>query len=303
MARTKSQSVELVEDAPLAGDLNVKLNALTEHRMQVMAQFGDGLPYERDRIVHEARFYMAQSAEAMLEAGKRLIMLKENEPHGDFTEIVENDLGLAPQVARRMMQASVKFLGNGGDAPKRSALSVLGKTKLYELMVLDDEELDELADGGTIAGATLDDIDRMTSRELKAALREARETNTAQQRVLTDKNQKIDDLTTKLDKKSRIQPPPPDQEAEKLRKEVSAIAYEAEAAITVRLHTAFSTLTTFTSDNDVEPPYDFMAGLVCQIERALHHIRDVYDIEAAPTGSERPTWLDAPEPVIPRTDA
>ncbi|WP_433915638.1 hypothetical protein [Pectobacterium brasiliense] len=52
MARTKSQTVELVEDAPLAGDLNVKLNALTEHQMQVMAQFVDALPYERDRIVH-----------------------------------------------------------------------------------------------------------------------------------------------------------------------------------------------------------------------------------------------------------
>ncbi len=35
-----------------------------------MARFGDGLPYERERIVHEARFYMAQSAEAMLEAGR-----------------------------------------------------------------------------------------------------------------------------------------------------------------------------------------------------------------------------------------
>ncbi|WP_437216741.1 DUF3102 domain-containing protein [Pectobacterium sp. LFLA-215] len=301
MARTKSQTVELVEDAPLAGDLNVKLNALTEHRMQVMAQFGDGLPYERDRIVHEARFYMAQSAEAMLEAGKRLVILKENEPHGDFTEIVESQLGLAQRTARMMMQAALKYLSPALE-PKRQALAVLGKTKLFELMTEDDDELAALADGGTIAGATLDDIDRMTSRELKAALREARETNTAQQRVMTDKNQKIDDLTTKLDKKSRIQPPPPDQEAEKLRKEVSAIAYEAEAAISVRLHTAFSALTTFTSDNDVEPPYDFMAGLVCQIERALHHIRDVYGLEAAPTGSERPTWLDAPEPVIPCTD-
>lgn len=49
----------------------------------------------------------------MLEAGKRLVILKENEPHGDFINILENDLGLEPRVARRMMQASVKFLGNG----------------------------------------------------------------------------------------------------------------------------------------------------------------------------------------------
>ncbi|MEI7177522.1 DUF3102 domain-containing protein [Pectobacterium carotovorum] len=302
MARTKSQTVELVEDAPLAGDLNVKLNALTEHRMQVMDQFGDGLPYERSRIVHEARFYMTQSAEAMLEAGKRLAILKDCEPHGEFESIVRDELGIPERTAQRLMQASIKYMSPQLSS-KAPALALLGKTKLFELMTEDDDVLSELADGGTVAGMTLDDIDRMTSRELKAALREARETNTAQQRVLTDKNQKIDDLTTKLDKKSRIQPPPPDQEAEKLRKEVSAIAFEAEAAITVRLHTAFSTLTTFTSDNDVEPPYDFMAGLVCQIERALHHIRDVYDLEAAPTGSERPIWLDAPEPVIPRTDA
>ncbi|ARA75091.1 DUF3102 domain-containing protein [Pectobacterium brasiliense] len=302
MARTKSQTVELVEDAPLAGDLNVKLNALTEHRMQVMDQFGDGLPYERSRIVHEARFYMTQSAEAMLEAGKRLAILKDCEPHGEFESIVRDELGIPERTAQRLMQASIKYMSPQLSS-KAPALALLGKTKLFELMTEDDDVLSELADGGTVAGMTLDDIDRMTSRELKAALREARETNTAQQRVLTDKNQKIDDLTTKLDKKSRIQPPPPDQEAEKLRKEVSAIAYEAEAAITVRLHTAFSTLTTFTSDNDVEPPYDFMAGLVCQIERALHHIREVFDLEAVPTGSERPTWLDAPEPVIPRTDA
>ncbi|MDY4378666.1 DUF3102 domain-containing protein [Pectobacterium brasiliense] len=302
MARTKSQTVELVEDAPLAGDLNVKLNALTEHKLQVMNQFGDGLPYERSRIVHEARFYMAQSAEAMLEAGKRLTILKECEPHGEFEIIVREELGIPERTAQRLMQASIKFM-NPQLQTKAPTLALLGKSKLFELMTEDDESLAELADGGTVAGLTLDDVDRMSCRELRQALREARETNTAQQRVLTDKNQKIDDLTTKLDKKSRIQPPPPNQEAEKLRKEVSAIAYEAEAAITVRLHTAFSSLTTFTSDNDVEPPYDFMAGLVCQIERALHHIRDVFDLEAAPTGSERPTWLDAPEPVLPRTDA
>ncbi|MFJ5507712.1 DUF3102 domain-containing protein [Pectobacterium jejuense] len=302
MARTKSQTVELVEDAPLADDLNVKLNALTEHQMQVMAQFGDGLPYERDRIVHETRFYMAQSAEAMLEAGKRLVILKENEPHGEFIEIVEYQLGLHERAAQRMMKASLKYMSPKLES-KTTALSVLGKTKLFELMTEDDEDLAELADGGTVAGMTLDDIDRMTSRELKAALREARETNTAQQRVLTDKNQKIDDLTTKLDKKSRIQPPPPDQEAEKLRKEVSAIAFEAEAAITVRLHTAFSTLQNYCMDHQIDTPKDFMTGLICQVESAINSLRHTFDLEATPTGSERPTWLDAPEPVIPRTDA
>lgn len=299
MGRTKSPiNTELNADVPLSDDLNVSLNAMTQHRMEIMQQFGDGLPYERERIVHEARFYMAQSAESMLEAGKRLIILKENEPHGDFTNILENDLGLAPQVARRMMQASVKFLGNGDEPPKRSALSVLGKTKLYELMVLDDEELDALADGGTVAGATLDDIDRMTSRELKAALREARETNAAQQRVLADKNEKIDSLSTRLEKKSRIQPPEPDEEVKKLRAEVTALAVEAESAIAVRLSSAFETLCAYCAENMIDTPRDFMAGLVCQLESTARSLRSTFDLPDEPTGDVAPSWLTEPTPQI-----
>ena len=80
MGRTKSQPVELVEDVPLTDGLSVNLNAMTEHRLEIMQQFGDGLPYERDRIVHETRFYMAQSAEAMLEAGKRCYQRCKTDP-------------------------------------------------------------------------------------------------------------------------------------------------------------------------------------------------------------------------------
>lgn len=137
MARpTNTHLVQLVEDVPLADNLQVNLNTMSEHRLQIMAQFGDGLPYQRDRIVHEARFYMAQSAEAMLEAGKRLVILKENEPHGEFTEIVTEQLGLADRTARLLMQASLKYLSPTLE-PKRQALAVLGKTKLFELMTED----------------------------------------------------------------------------------------------------------------------------------------------------------------------
>ena len=299
MGRTKSPiNTELNADVPLSDDLNVSLNAMTQHRMEIMQQFGDGLPYERDRIVHEARFYMAQSAESMLEAGKRLIILKENEPHGDFTNILENELGLAPQVARRMMQASMKFLGEGDEPTIRSTLSVLGKAKLYDLMVLDNEELDELADGGTVAGLTLDDVDRMSVRELRQALREARETNAAQQRVLADKNEKIDSLSTRLEKKSRIQPPEPDEEVKKLRAEVTALAVEAESAIAVRLSSAFETLCAYCAENMIDTPRDFMAGLVCQLESTARSLRSTFDLPDEPTGNAAPSWLTEPTPQI-----
>ncbi|ENA4396862.1 DUF3102 domain-containing protein [Escherichia coli] len=297
MGRTKSQPVELVEDAPLTDGLSVNLNAMSEHRLEIMQQFGDGLPYERDRIVHETRFYMAQSAEAMLEAGKRLVILKENEPHGDFIDIVESQLSLSKRTAQVMMQASLKYLSPKLE-PKAQALALLGKTKLFELMTEDDEDLVELADGGTIAGMSLDDIDRMTSRELKAALREARETNAAQQRVLADKNEKIDSLSTKLEKKSRIQPPKPDEEVKKMRAEVTALAVEAESAIAVRLSSAFETLCAYCAENMIDTPRDFMAGLVCQLESTARSLRSTFDLPDEPTGNAAPSWLTDPTPQI-----
>ncbi|MBN5379964.1 DUF3102 domain-containing protein, partial [Serratia marcescens] len=78
-------------------------------------------------------------------------------------------------------------------------------------------------------------------------------------------------------------------------KEVSAIAYEAEAVLSGKLREAFSVLTTHCSDHEVDPPYDFMAGLLCQVERAVNQLRDTYDLESAPTGSDRPDWVDLPD--------
>ncbi|HAS0782267.1 hypothetical protein ASV31_16430 [Enterobacter hormaechei subsp. hoffmannii] len=297
MGRTKSQPVELMEDAPLTDGLSVSLNAMSEHRLEIMQQFGDGLPYERDRIVHETRFYMAQSAEAMLEAGKRLVILKENEPHGDFTEIVTGQLGLPKSTAHRMMQASLKYLTPSLES-KVPTLGHLGKSKLFELMTEDDESLTELADGGTVAGLTLDEVDRMSCRELRQALREARETNAAQQRVLADKNEKIDSLSTKLEKKSRIQPPKPDEEVKKLRAEVTALAVEAESAIAVRLSSAFETLCAYCAENMIDTPRDFMAGLVCQLESTARSLRSTFDLPDEPTGNAAPSWLTDPTPQI-----
>ncbi|EJA2263824.1 DUF3102 domain-containing protein [Escherichia coli] len=298
MGRTKSpMSTDLNAEVPLSDDLNISLNTMAQHRVEIMQQFGDGLPYERDRIVHEARFYMAQSAEAMLEAGKRLIILKENEPYGDFINIVESELSMSKRTAQVMMQASIKYLSPQLES-KAQTFALLGKAKLFELMTEDDENLAELADGGTVAGLTLDDVDRMSVRELRQALREARETNAAQQRVLADKNEKIDSLSTRLEKKSRIQPPEPDEEVKKLRAEVTALAVEAESAIAVRLSSTFETLCAYCAENMIDTPRDFMAGLVCQLESTARSLRSTFDLPDEPTGNAAPSWLTEPTPQI-----
>ena len=63
---------------------------------------------------------------------------------------------------------------------------------------------------------------------------------------------------TKLEKKSRIQPPKPDEEVKKLRAEVTALSTEAESAITVRLFSAFETLCAYCAENQIDTPKDFV---------------------------------------------
>lgn len=180
----------VAHDAAAALELGIRSTQIAE-------RYGDGTPYERHRVVSETRFFMGQSAEAMLETGKRLILIKENEPHGDFVEIVEQQLGIDRRAAQKMMQAAVKFL-NPRIGSKAPPVALLGKSKLFVLMAEADDDLAELAAGGTLAGATLDDMQRMTRNELQTALREAKQTATAKDRLAAEDAAQIRTLREKL---------------------------------------------------------------------------------------------------------
>lgn len=164
--------------------------ALVLHQQTIADQYGNGLPYQRERVVQEAAFFMAQSAEAMLEVGKRLITLKENETHGEFIEIVENRLGIGRRTAQRMMAASIKYL-SPRLASKATPVTLLGRAKLFDLMTESDEDIEQLASGGTLAGHTLDELEQMTRREMQAAIRDYKQRLEAKDKVLADRNEKL----------------------------------------------------------------------------------------------------------------
>ncbi|WP_052481158.1 DUF3102 domain-containing protein [Gilvimarinus agarilyticus] len=234
------------------GELAETANQAGEHSQEIMNAYGEGLPYERSRIVREAQFYMAQSAEAMLETGRRLVILKEHEPHGEFLSILDEKLGIAPRTAQQIMQAAIKYASPALQS-KAQTFAHLGKSKLFELMVEDDENLSELADGGTVAGMTLEDVDRMSCRELKAKLREAREALTSKDDVASAKQKTIDEL---MEKTSRIKRMPRDEVAADLRKTASIDADECEALIRGQLRHAFTEVFHHGAKDDDNPFLD-----------------------------------------------
>lgn len=141
----------------------------------------------------EIRFYQRRTVEACLELGARLLLLKELTPQGDFVQRIEL-LGINRRMGQRFMSATMRF----GKSDTKSLLAAAGnQSKLLELVVLDDEEIAALEAGDSARGITLDDIDTMSTTELRAALRDAHQEQAANERVLEEKNKKLDELAKK----------------------------------------------------------------------------------------------------------
>jgi hypothetical protein len=126
------------------------------------------------------RFYKQRAAEACLELGKRLLLLKEVAGHGEFSKRVEL-LGVSPETARRFMRITRKY-------SKTVTLTVLAgkidvQQKLLDLLVMDDDDLQEIADGGDVAGLNADDIAFMSPKELRAALRKYKDGNLPEEKA------------------------------------------------------------------------------------------------------------------------
>lgn len=287
MGRTAKAARPAIDDAIIdTKALNkaaASLPVLAAQAAAAMEIIGYDLAYDRERVVQEARFYMAHSAEAMLEAGKRLIVLKEHEPHGEFEQIVQERLGLGLRSAQAMMQASVKYLGTKA-LPKAQpvALLALGKSKLFDLMSESDDELASLAKGGTLAGLTLDEIDRMTRRELQAALRETRAEKEAVEQVSADKSKRIDQLKAA---QKRIDKLPPDEVLAQLQKEATEILSGVLGGVRGQLRQALIALKNHGDDDHSQ----FMAGLVGQVQADLIALRDEFSL-ADTVGDGTPAW-------------
>lgn len=177
--------------------------AVSDHAYKIgvlATQFGYEGSLTVGALEDEIRFYQRRTVEACLELGKRLILLKEMTPHGEFKQRTEM-LNINERAARRFMSAALKF-------SKTDNLTVLkaagNQSKLLELLVLDDEEIAELSNGGSVSDITLDDIDRMTASELRKKLREAKSSLEAKEQIINSKDRRNNEL---LEENSKLKSP------------------------------------------------------------------------------------------------
>ena len=268
---------------------DVPSTEMAVHSANVMAKFSNGEAYNEAVWIERGRFAVRQTMEGMFELGRALIVIKEHTPHGRFAEIAEKEFGLGRRESQRLMNATLRFI----DPKMKQAqpkLMTLGKSKLLELLVEEDDTLLELADGGDINGHTLDDIDRMTRNELRAALRESRDTAEAKDKIIADKNKKVDELAEKLAKKQTGKEPQPADVGSELRIAVSS------KEVAIRSHIAalrdyFTQLEAHEQAHGISHK-PTMAGCLNQLIADLEQLRGQFDLpDEASADDGEPEWM------------
>lgn len=172
-----------------------------------------------EQVIAIARQCLQRSVEDMLELGRCILVFREL-PRGRYGQAIAS-IGLKEDLARRLGNVALKFLGHDHLKP----LLNLDRSKVYELALLDDDALGELA----ADPEKLDQVERMSVSELKKSLREAKKTLEAKDAVIKDFSDDNAALREEKVSRTRYTPDAAKQDAVKKR-ESRVFALQQSAA-------------------------------------------------------------------------
>lgn len=261
---------------------------LALHSANVMEQWGNGETYNEDVWVERAKLATRKTMEGMFELGQALIVLKEHMTWKQFADVCEV-LGMSVRAAQQLVQATQRFATPQMQkaAPK---LMDLGKSKLLELLVEEDVTLVGLAEGEEVNGMTFDDVDRMTVRELRVALRESRENLAAKDEVMKTKTAKIDELTEKLAKKQTVvREPKAEDVGSELAMQLTSLEVGIRSQVS-RLKDLFDQLNAHSEAHEISHQAK-MVGTLNQIILDCEQLRESYALPTEAPTDNVPEWL------------
>jgi hypothetical protein len=264
-----------------AGDSTIDREALAEaghalaaQAMRVTAaeqEFGVDMPYNCDLYIARIKQCANETAQRLIEIGQLLIHIREREAAGTFHNALEQ-IGFGVRFAQRAMQAAAKLHGMPN-------LQGLGVSKALELIAEDDDTLAALENGGTLAGLTLDDVDCMSVRELKATLRAERDERDREKQtdeeIIRAKDERINKLTR--DKRKGGDEQKLRTAAEDLLRDADEAVVEAASHI-ARLRKVFGDVEQLYADAGATVDGDIAERLEANARWASDQLQDVADL-------------------------
>jgi hypothetical protein len=251
----------VLQDTAALNQMGIITNE-TEERVFALAQkLGYAGALTVGGVEDEIRFYQHRTVETMLELGKRLLILKEISPHGEFEPRLEL-LGFALSSAYSFMNAAKK----AAKSPTAGLLAsqVKDRKAFFELITHDDSTIEALGE--------LDDFDRMSASQLREHARQLTLDKQADEKLLADKSAKIDKLSRHIKKAT------PDSILLELQKEATALMNDALGCVRGQLRQACIALKGHAELYESGDQSLFMAGLLGQVQADLKALRDEFNL-------------------------
>lgn len=190
---------------------------------QVEDLYGDGLPYDYNRLIEVGRVAARNVYQSMLDLGKACMRIAVHETKGKYEEALER-MGTSHSDGWFARQAVLKI----GDVDESSPVNFLGKRKVRSVLQLDAPTIKTYLEGGDLGAIPHDDVEKMSSRELEEEVRKLRAERKKQdeehakqieavENVVRKKESKISELEMEVAGK---QPPTKEELAEQSLKEI-----------------------------------------------------------------------------------
>lgn len=269
---TPANALAIAQDFGAANELAAIVHAQTERVGALARQLNYQGSTDPDVLENSAKDAIRRIGAGIFELGGYLLLLKEACGHGKFLPTLER-LGLGVDAAGRYMAVTRRFANS---ASTRNLVE-LGVTKLVELLPLDDEQLEDLTGIGQTGELALDDVARMSVKQLRAAVREERAERAADQKLLEAKGKQIDRLHNKI---ARFDAAEPDEQLADLKRRATAVAGDAEGLVLGALRQALAALAQHAQAHGDARALQgvYMAGLVGQVQARLQALRDEFDL-------------------------
>jgi len=191
-----------------------KQQELTAVKAFEMYGFKDIQNYDLFVYKQKIGLFLQLANRSIIEAGRGLLVIKAQEPHGVFLKTIES-LGLAERTVRRYMHIARRF-------GKTANLAVLPTSKLEALEELDDPTLEKLDAGEDVLGLTIEGIDAMPASVVRKKAKELEaKLATQKERYKKEIEAQLDEIKDLKMRASSIEPPTKEKIAEKRLEELN----------------------------------------------------------------------------------
>lgn len=257
---------------------------ITASAKAIAIRVGYDGPITAEALDDGIHFYSCVATEALVEIGRRLLVRKEITPHGQFTSWVESR-GFSIRTAQRFMSAALRAAGS--KAVEALSHRVASPTKFIEMLVLDDDDIQKLVEGGSINGITLDKTDKISAADLRRIVREKDDIIAAKDKLIQQKNATIDRITEEnaaMENKIMLQTPEEQMLAQRDRFQRHAMTIKAHIMTDFRRELK----ELYEQEGDHR---DFAAACFIEIFKELTILRDEYGLERVIREDGMPEWL------------